>query len=231
MGNAANPPGGAGRLIEHPGRNLQPSVGCRARDAAAENLLANLLDHLMNVDLATCPRMPRIKKFTLLGPVGALSSCCTIPSARTRRWATGHRHRRRSSGLLQTLDQRHRQRLPWRHGRSCTNIKPGPPNGSRPRPSRLFQIGRAGSIVRKKPLETGKRFRKREVFSVKNVHGRPPSDPRSSGYGRQADRKGLRLCCSPRRHKALRLARPATSPCHQARNRVSQALHRGSRRR
>ena len=49
--------------------------------------------------------------------------------------------------------------------------------GETVRPSRLFQIGRAGSIVRKEPLETRKRFRKREVLSVKNVHGRPPSAP------------------------------------------------------
>ena len=99
MGNAANPPSGAGRLIEHPGRNLQPSVGCRARDAAAEDLLASLLDHLMNVDLATCPRMPRIKKFTLLGPVGVLSSCCTTAAGPTRALTERPRHR-----LLQCAD-------------------------------------------------------------------------------------------------------------------------------
>jgi len=40
------------------------------------------------------------------------------------------------------------------------------------RPSGLFQVGRAGCIVRKEPLETRKRFRKGEILSVKNVHGR-----------------------------------------------------------
>jgi hypothetical protein len=39
--------------------------------------------------------------------------------------------------------------------------------------SRLFQIGRAGNIVRKKPLETRKRFRKGKILSVKNVHSSP----------------------------------------------------------
>ncbi len=37
-------------------------------------------------------------------------------------------------------------------------------------PSRLFKVGGAGCIVRKKPLETRKRFRKRKVLSVENVH-------------------------------------------------------------
>jgi len=37
-------------------------------------------------------------------------------------------------------------------------------------PSRLFQVRGAGRIVRKKPLETRERFRKRKVLSVENVH-------------------------------------------------------------
>jgi len=38
------------------------------------------------------------------------------------------------------------------------------------RPSRLFQIGGAGCVVRKEPLETRKRLRKGKVLSVENVH-------------------------------------------------------------
>jgi len=41
-------------------------------------------------------------------------------------------------------------------------------------PSRLFQVGGAGSIVRKKPLEPRKRFRKRKVSSSEDVHNYLP---------------------------------------------------------
>src|SRR6202795_3409327 len=50
------------------------------REAATENLSACLLNHLMNMDQASGPRMPRIKK--LRDPVGVPSSCCTIASER-----------------------------------------------------------------------------------------------------------------------------------------------------
>src|SRR5260370_37235326 len=91
MGSGANTPGRAGRPIEHPGRNLQPSPGCLTREAATENLSASLLNHLMNMDQASGPRMPRIKKLVLRDPVGVPSSCCitrlarTFQSTRTRR--------------------------------------------------------------------------------------------------------------------------------------------------
>jgi hypothetical protein len=75
-------PGRAGRPIEHPGRNLQPSPGCLTREAATENLSASLLNHLMNMDQASGPRMPRIKKLGLRDPVGVPSSCFTIASER-----------------------------------------------------------------------------------------------------------------------------------------------------
>src|SRR5258706_13656005 len=78
VGSGANTPGRASRLIEHPGRNLQPSPGCPTREAATENLSARLLNHLMNVDQASGPRMPRIKKLVLRDPVGVPSSCCSI---------------------------------------------------------------------------------------------------------------------------------------------------------
>jgi hypothetical protein len=56
-----------------------------------ENPSARLLNHLMNMDQASGPRMPRIKKFVLRDPVGVPSSCCitrlarTFQSTRTRR--------------------------------------------------------------------------------------------------------------------------------------------------
>src|SRR5271154_2861231 len=86
MGSGANTPGRASRPIEHPGRYLQPSPGCPAREAATENLSASLLNHLMNMDQASGPRMPRIKKLGLRDPVGVPSSCCTTTSERIDHW-------------------------------------------------------------------------------------------------------------------------------------------------
>src|SRR6202022_641246 len=90
IGSGANTPGRAGRPIEHPGRNLQPSPGCPTREAATENLSASLLNHLMNMDQASGPRMPRIKKLVLRDPVGVPSSCCTMTSGRTGHWTKMH---------------------------------------------------------------------------------------------------------------------------------------------
>src|SRR5260221_780620 len=90
IGSGANTPCRASRPIKHPGRNLQPSRR-PTREAATENLSASLLNHLMNMDQASGPRMPRIKKLVLRDPVGVPSSCCitrlarTFQSTRTRR--------------------------------------------------------------------------------------------------------------------------------------------------
>ena len=56
----------------------------------------------------------------------------TTPSVRTRLWDIDRQRQTPSSGPLQTPGQLHRQRQTWPQRRSCTNIKPGPPNGSRP---------------------------------------------------------------------------------------------------
>src|SRR5258708_7294972 len=82
IGSGANTPGRAGGPIEHPGRNLPPSPGCSTREATTENFSASLLNHLMNMDQASGPRMPRIKKLVLRDPVGVPSSCCTTASER-----------------------------------------------------------------------------------------------------------------------------------------------------
>jgi hypothetical protein len=79
MDDSADTPSRTDCPIEHPGRNLQPPIRCRTREAAAENLLASPLDHFMDVGLATRPWMPRIKKLTFLDPVGVPLSCCTTP--------------------------------------------------------------------------------------------------------------------------------------------------------
>ena len=72
MCGCGNAPRGAGRAIEHPGRDLQPPIGCLAREAAAEHIPVSLLDYLMNVNITPAPGMPGIKKLPLPGPVGVV---------------------------------------------------------------------------------------------------------------------------------------------------------------
>src|ERR1700738_1940844 len=98
IGSGANTPGRASRPIEHPGRNLEPSPGCPTREAATENLSACLLNHLMNMDQASGPRMPRIKKLAPRDPVGVPSSCCTTTSGRIGHWIKMRRSLARFSG-------------------------------------------------------------------------------------------------------------------------------------
>jgi hypothetical protein len=78
IGSSRHTPARARGPIEHPRRNLQPSIRCLAGKAAAENRCVTLVDHFMNVDMAARPRMPWIEKLPLLSPVGVLSSSCTL---------------------------------------------------------------------------------------------------------------------------------------------------------
>ena len=57
----------------------------------------------------------------------------TTPFDRTRRSATSRPRQRSYCGRLRFPDQLRRPPQPWRHARPCTNIRPGPPNGGRPR--------------------------------------------------------------------------------------------------
>ena len=52
----------ASRRIEHPKRQFQQSTRRAAVMAAAEHIARRLLDHLMNMNDASCPWMPRIKE-------------------------------------------------------------------------------------------------------------------------------------------------------------------------
>ena len=58
--------------------------------AAAHHFARRLLDHLMNMNNASCPRMPRVKDLALFGPMGVASSRCTIRSDRIRALTTPH---------------------------------------------------------------------------------------------------------------------------------------------
>jgi hypothetical protein len=51
---------------------------------AAKNVAGFPHDHLFNEDEAAGPWMPRIQNLSLVGPVGVLSSCCTIAAGHIR---------------------------------------------------------------------------------------------------------------------------------------------------
>ena len=131
-GKWSNPPSRARRPIEHPGRDLQPSVRGLAGKAAAEDGDVALVDHLMNMDLPPGPRMPRVEKLSSSGPVGVPSSSCTITNAHTHRWATDHRHQRPCNGRLRSADQLRRPHRRWCQNPSCTKTYPGPLDRGRP---------------------------------------------------------------------------------------------------
>jgi hypothetical protein len=86
---------GAGRPVEHPGWNLQPTVRIRTAQITAKNNAIRPLDRLVNSDLKTKPRMPSVQQFSKLSSVGVLKLCCTTRSDRTRRSDTDHLRRRR----------------------------------------------------------------------------------------------------------------------------------------
>jgi hypothetical protein len=72
-----NPHRRASRLIEHPNRQLQQMTRRAIIMAAAGHIPRSLPDHLMNMNDASCPWMPRIKDLALLRPMGVASSRCT----------------------------------------------------------------------------------------------------------------------------------------------------------
>lgn len=75
---------GAGRLVEYPGRNLQPTVRIRTAQATAKNSAVRSLNRRVNADPKTEPRMPWVQQFSKLGSVGVLKLCCTTPGGRIR---------------------------------------------------------------------------------------------------------------------------------------------------
>src|ERR1700681_2194445 len=68
----------AGRPVEHPCWNFQPTVCLRPIQRAAKDDIISLVDGLMNANSATKPRMMPIKNLAKNGPVGVLKRCCTI---------------------------------------------------------------------------------------------------------------------------------------------------------
>jgi hypothetical protein len=65
-------------MLEHPGRDLQKTIGLRAAQRTPEDDVIRLRDRFMDRDLHPRPRMKRIEELTENGPVGVLKSSCTI---------------------------------------------------------------------------------------------------------------------------------------------------------
>ena len=82
---------GAGRPVEHPGRNLQPTIRIGTAQAAAKNSATRPLDRRVNADPKTEPRMPWVQQFPKLGSVGVLKLSCTTKCARIRASAISRR--------------------------------------------------------------------------------------------------------------------------------------------
>jgi hypothetical protein len=132
LGGSGNAPKGTGRAIEHPGRNLQPTIRSTARKAAAQRLPASLLDHLVNMNATSTPRMPRIEKFAFLGPVGVLPPCSTTAAARIHR-LTGKPRIRPTSTC--------RQPKRWRHNRGGKPLRKRPQHVQTNRTTSIAGLG------------------------------------------------------------------------------------------
>jgi len=76
----------ADRPIEHPSGRFQTTCAFLTRLRAAQNAHTAPLHRFMYEHRPAKPRMPGIKNFPFLGPVGVMLSSCTIRSVRTRPW-------------------------------------------------------------------------------------------------------------------------------------------------
>jgi hypothetical protein len=91
MGISRQTDPGARRPIEHPRRNLRPSLRVRSGEIAPEDHAIRPFDRSMKRDLKTRPRMKGVKHFPKLGPVGVLKPLCTTKCARIRASAISRR--------------------------------------------------------------------------------------------------------------------------------------------
>ena len=81
----------ADRPIEHPSGRFQTTCAFLTRLRAAQNAHTAPLHRFMYEHRPAKPRMPGIKNFPFLGPVGVMLSSCTIRRART--WHCGRMRR------------------------------------------------------------------------------------------------------------------------------------------
>ena len=89
----------ADRPIEHPFGRFQTTCAFFTRLRAAQNVHTAPLHRFMYEHRPAKPRMPGIKNFPFLGPVGVMLSSCTMRRARTYPWT----RTRRSHALSRPL--------------------------------------------------------------------------------------------------------------------------------
>ena len=82
----------ADRPIEHPSGRFQTTCAFLTRLRAAQNAHTAPLHRFMYEHRPAKPRMPGIKNFPFLGPVGVMLSSCTMRAARTWDWGKTRRY-------------------------------------------------------------------------------------------------------------------------------------------
>ena len=139
LGHQTHP--GAGRPIKHPRRNLQPTACFGGFQITAESNAVRPLDHLMNANTKTSPRMPRVQQLPKLGTVGVLKPRCTTKSARMGRSATKPRSRWSSDQRRSARPERGQRSKKWSHSNGLENYQQGGPRmGSSSDPARLQSL-------------------------------------------------------------------------------------------
>ena len=96
----------ADRPIEHPFGRFQTTCAFFTRLRAAQNVHTAPLHRFMYEHRPAKPRMPGIKNFPFLGPVGVMLSSCIMRCGRTFRLARTHPAHARSSGSETSLRSR-----------------------------------------------------------------------------------------------------------------------------
>ena len=96
----------ADRPIEHPFGRFQTTCAFFTRLRAAQNVHTAPLHRFMYEHRPAKPRMPGIKNFPFLGPVGVMLSSCIMRCGPTFRLARTHPTHARSSGLETSLRSR-----------------------------------------------------------------------------------------------------------------------------
>jgi hypothetical protein len=118
---------GAGRPVEHPSRNLEPTVRIRTAQTAAKNSAVRSLNRRVNADPKTAPRMSRVQQFSKLSSVGVLKLCFTIAAGRTRALTTAPRIKPTSTNYRSARRPNPGRGSTWQRGKSVQTT--GAPSG------------------------------------------------------------------------------------------------------
>src|SRR3974390_1030106 len=109
---------GAGRPVEHPGWNFQPTARIGTAQATAKISAVRSLDRRMNADPKAKPWMPRVQQFSKLSSVGVLKLCCTMAGGHTRALTARHPIKPTSRRCLSAWQPNPGRRSTYRRGDS-----------------------------------------------------------------------------------------------------------------